>query len=105
MARVAVLVDDLMLQSKVVEMLRAAGHDPSLGAGEGPGTEVIVADLDAVDVERIGSAAVPALGFCRHTDTTARERALAAGFARVVPRSRMARDLPQLVDALLDGAD
>lgn len=99
MARVAVLVDDLMLGSKVVETLRAAGHEPLTGGGEG--AEAIVADLDAVDAARVAAIGPPALGFCRHTDTEARERALAAGFKRVVPRSRMARELPALVSALL----
>ncbi len=96
------MVDDLMLQSKVVEMLRSAGHEPvaeSEGAGE---IEAIVADLDAIEIDRVAALSPPKLGFCRHTDTEARERAERAGFDRVVPRSRMARELPELVEALLD---
>ncbi len=102
MARIAVLVDDLMLQSKVTEMLRSAGHEVSreVGNAEQP-AELIVADLDAIVVADIAALSPPKLGFCRHTDVEARKQAEAAGFDRVVPRSRMARELPELVAALL----
>jgi hypothetical protein len=99
MARVLVLVDDLMLSSKVTETLRSAGHEVVGERGEP--AEAIVADLDAVDAGEVAALGPPALGFCRHTDVETRERALAAGFARVVPRSRMARELPGLVSGLL----
>ena len=41
------------------------------------------------------------LGFFAHVQPEVRERALAAGFDQVVPRSRMAREGAQLVDGLL----
>jgi hypothetical protein len=41
------------------------------------------------------------LGFYRHTDPATRERAEAAGVDQVVPRSRMAREMPELVASLL----
>jgi hypothetical protein len=44
---------------------------------------------------------VPVLGYYSHVDVETRERAEAAGVDRVVPRSRMARELPQLVAAML----
>jgi hypothetical protein len=43
---------------------------------------------------------VRTLGFFAHVQPEVRERALAAGFDQVVPRSRMAREGPALVDAL-----
>ncbi len=101
MARVQVLVDDLMLQSKVTETLRASGHVP-VARGEGDEVELVVADLDAVDVSEVAALDAPKLGFCRHTDLEARREAERAGFDRVVPRSRMARELPELVAALLE---
>lgn len=100
MARVLCLVDELMLRSKVIETLRSAGHEV-ISERDAP-AELIVADLDAVDVGAVAAMAPPKLGFCRHTDTEARRAAEAAGFDRVVPRSRMARELPELVAALLD---
>lgn len=101
MARILTLVDDLMLASKVTETLRSAGHEVQAGGDSEQGIELIVADLDAVDVEAVARMAPPKLGFCRHTDVEAREAAVRAGFDRVVPRSRMARELPQLVTDLL----
>ena len=40
------------------------------------------------------------LGFYSHVDVETKKRAEAAGFDRVVPRSRMAREGPALVEAL-----
>ncbi len=40
------------------------------------------------------------LGFYAHVDAAVRERAERAGFDLVVPRSRMAREGPQLVERL-----
>lgn len=40
------------------------------------------------------------LGFYSHVDATARERAERAGFDRVVPRSRMAREGAELTSLL-----
>jgi hypothetical protein len=48
-----------------------------------------------------GLSAVRTLGFYSHVDAPARERALQAGFDMVVPRSRMAREAPALVQTLL----
>ncbi len=101
MARVLCMVEDLMLQSRVTETLRSAGHEVLTGASPDVDAELIVADLDAVEIGRVGAMLQPKLGFCRHTDTEARAEAERAGFDRVVPRSRMARELPQLVERLL----
>jgi hypothetical protein len=100
-ARVLVLVDDLMLASKVTETLTSAGHE-LLPPDRRAEAEAVVADLDAVEPAEVVAIGVPALGFYPHTDTETRQRALNAGFARVVPRSRMARELPELVAGLLD---
>jgi hypothetical protein len=99
MARVLVIVEDLMLRSKVEEMLCSAGHE--VIDDRDAEAEATVADLDAVDPAALVALGPPVLGFCRHTDVEARDRALAAGVERVVPRSRMARELPDLVADLL----
>jgi len=44
---------------------------------------------------------VPTLGFYSHVDQEMRKAADAAGFSRVVPRSRMAREGAALVAGLL----
>jgi CheY-like chemotaxis protein len=49
---------------------------------------------------RLGPTRV--LGFFAHVEPAVRERALAAGFDQVVPRSRMAREGAELVARLAD---
>jgi hypothetical protein len=46
---------------------------------------------------------VKTLAIYSHVDTEARQRALDAGFDLVIPRSRMAREGPQLVARLAGG--
>lgn len=41
------------------------------------------------------------LGYYSHVDVDTKARADAAGLTKVVPRSRMSRELPDLVAALL----
>lgn len=103
MARVQSIVSDLMLASRVDETLSSAGHELFGGADPRDDVDLIVADLDAVDAATVAAASPPALGFYQHTDVATRERAEAAGFDLVVPRSRMARELPELVERLLGG--
>lgn len=95
--RIAVLVPDLLFGSKVAGMLEAAGHDVRLG-GDASGTDVVVADVMAVDPGTVPAAA-RRVGIFNHTHPEARERALAAGFDVVVPRSRWMREGVALVEA------
>ena len=104
MARVLGLVTDLMLSSRVEGSLRAAGHDVEVRGEPGAdasGFDLIVADLEAVDPVAVAAIGPPTLGFYSHVDVETRRTAEAAGFDQVVPRSRMARELPQLVERLL----
>jgi CheY-like chemotaxis protein len=117
MARVAVLIDDLLFGSKVKGALEAAGHEVDLISGaveawdEIGGIDVLVVDLTADDVNAIELVetlatggelrGVRTLGFFAHVQPEVRERALAAGFDQVVPRSRMAREGAELVDRLV----
>ena len=105
MARVVAIVSDLMLASRVTTSLRGAGHEveqsPELPA-DLDGVDLLVADLDAVEPERLGQAGVPAIGFYQHTDAETKRRADAAGLAFAVPRSRMVRELPELVEKALE---
>lgn len=103
MAKIQVLVSDLMLSSKVTETLGSLGHELIGGPEPDPAAELIVADLDSVDAEAVAAAGPPTLGFYSHVDVETRRRGEAAGFDRVVPRSRMARELPELVEGLLAG--
>jgi hypothetical protein len=96
-ARVALLTSDLLFGSKVEGALRAAGHEVALG-GDG---EVAVVDLTTGDVPD-PPAGVPTVAYYLHTDQDTRQRAEAAGYDLVVPRSRMNREGPQLVERLLE---
>jgi len=106
MARV-LAVADLMLGSKVEATLTAAGHEvalsPSLQEADLDGVELLVADLDSENAEALVGLGVPVLGFYSHVNAETRAVAEAAGVDLVVPRSRLAREMPQLAERLLEG--
>jgi hypothetical protein len=106
-ARVVAVGADLLLASKVEAMLSAAGHEVTLAGSlqEAPldRAELLVADLDAENPEALVGLGVPVLGFYSHVDVETKEAAEAAGVDLVVPRSRMARELPELAERLLAG--
>ncbi len=105
MARVAAISSDLLLGSKVEAMLSAAGHEvtlsPSLAAATLDDADLIVADLDAEDPEALVATGIPVLGYYSHVNVETKQAAEAAGIDLVVPRSRMARELPDLATKLL----
>jgi len=113
-ARVLAVFDDLLLGSNVLGMLRAAGHDAELAGPEGVrpgGAAVLVVDLASAGfdgvalVERLREQGelegARLLAVYSHVKPEQRERAQAAGFDLVVPRSRMAREGAALVEQLL----
>jgi hypothetical protein len=104
-ARIVAIAPDLMLGTRIQETLSAAGHDVSLApsVNEAPldEAELLVVDVERENPEAVVGLGIPVLGFYPHTDTELRERADAAGVDLVVPRSRLAREMPELVDRLL----
>ena len=71
MARVVAIGTDLMLASRVTTALAAAGHQVeqrSTLPDELDGVDLVVADLDGVEPERLADLGVPVLGFHQHTD-------------------------------------
>jgi hypothetical protein len=108
MARVVAVAADLMLGSKVEATLSAAGHEvtlsPSLQEAPLDEAELLVADLDAENPEALVGLGVPVLGYYSHVEVETREAAEAAGVDLVVPRSRLAREMPQLVEGLLSAS-
>ena len=105
MARVLSIANDLMLGSKVDAMLSAAGHEvttsPSIEESTWEGIDLVVADLDVGNPEALVGLGMPVLGYYSHVDVATKEAAEAAGVDLVVPRSRMARELPALAERLL----
>lgn len=98
MARVALRIGDLMLHSRILEVLRQGGHEI---VTEDP--DVLVVDVMEVDPAEVVGRAPALLGVFAHTQPEVRERALAAGFDVVVPRSRMVREGADLVSRLSIG--
>jgi hypothetical protein len=103
-AHILAVVPDLMLSSRVVESLAAAGHQVEVAPAlpESSDAEAIVCDLDAVEPAAVPALGLPSLGFYSHVDMETRRAAEVSGVDLVVPRSRMARELPALIDGLLD---
>lgn len=92
-----------MLQSRVAEILGAAGHEVTVTAdpADVSGAELIVADVNEIEPAAVAAHGVPVLGFHQHTDPESKQRAEAAGVTLVVPRSRLIREMPELVERLL----
>jgi hypothetical protein len=107
MARVVALAPDLFFASKIEATLAAAGHEVRVVGSTADAlseeADLIVADLHApgLDAAALAGGQAPVLGFYSHIDEAARDRGQHAGFALVVPRSRMAREMPELVAGLL----
>lgn len=106
MAKIVALSSDLLLGSKVEAMLQSAGHDVTLFPSvpeQLEDVDLLVADLDAEDPQALTEPGIPVLGYYSHVNVETKQAAEAAGIDRVVPRSRMARELPDLVVELLEG--
>ena len=109
MARVVAVFDDLLLGSNVLGMLQAAGHEATLTSDadvQSEGVDLVIIDLgaptfDGVAVVESLTKGTRTLGVYSHVDVDTRNRADAAGFDLVVPRSRMAREGAQLVERLI----
>jgi hypothetical protein len=105
-ARVVAIAPDLMFASRIQETLGAAGHEVILTSAlaESPDLEeagLLIVDLDREQADAAVGLGIPVLGFYSHTEVETRKAAEAEGVDLVVPRSRMAREMPDLVERLL----
>ena len=107
MARIIAVEPDLMFGSRIEAALAAAGHEvtlsPSLADAPLGDAELLIADLEVENPEALVGLGVPVLGYYSHVNAETRGRAEAAGVDLVVPRSRMAREMPGLAARLLEG--
>jgi len=104
MAKVLALSSDLMIGSKVEATLSAAGHEVTLTSNlpEAPiDADLLVADLDSENPQALKNLGIPVLGYYSHVNVDTKQAAEAASIDLAVPRSRMARELPELVNKLL----
>jgi hypothetical protein len=104
-ARIVALTPDLLFASRIEATLTAAGHAvelaPSPSEADLGDSDLLIADLGNVNPEALVGLGRPVLGFYSHVDAETRRIAEAAGVDLVVPRSRMAREMPELVARLL----
>jgi len=116
---VVIVVQDLFFAVRITDTLRALGYKAVTAQNvhelraalisERP--RLVILDLQMQGVEPhlvmqvIREAApgrvIPVLAFGPHTDVKRRNEALQAGCQRVVPKSVLAAELPQLVKSLL----
>jgi hypothetical protein len=108
-AKIVALSSDLLLGSKVEAMLKAAGHEvvlsSTLAGAPLDDVKLIVADLDTEDPTALAALPVPVLGYYSHVNVETKKASEAAGIDRVIPRSRMARELPDLAAGLLNPSE
>jgi len=104
-ARIVAISADLLLGSKVEAMLTAAGHDVTSTSSlpeQLEDVDLLVADLDAEDPQALTEPGIPVVGYYSHVNVETKKAAEAAGIDLAVPRSRMARELPDLATKLLE---
>ena len=107
------IVTDLMFQSRLREQAQALGHklmvaDTESAVREALATKpsLVILDLHASAIDwrsAIGMAkqsGVPVLAFGRHTEAQLLRAARDAGCDRVVARSTLFEELPQLIEQL-----
>lgn len=115
--RVLVFVPDLFFAARIAETARAAGvtvENAELAAaverGRAATPDLVILDLHASGdplaavlalAADAATRGVPIVGFYSHVDSALRDRALAAGVDRVLPRSAFTARLA----AILTGAD
>jgi len=114
---VAVLADDLIWATRLVDLVRGAGGEP-VPVRTAPALEAALAGVDAVVVDLTaraydGVAAVaaahaagrPVIAVGQHDDAALRRRVLDAGAARVHPYRRLFEDGPRQLAAWLATVD
>jgi hypothetical protein len=109
LANVVAVGPDLLFASRIEATLSAVGHEVELESSVSnlsvplEGVDLLVVDVDREDAEAAANFGVPVLGFYSHVNVGARERAETAGVDLVVPRSRLAREMVELVERLSGG--
>jgi hypothetical protein len=105
-ARIVVIAPELLLGTRVSETLTAVGHEvtlsPSVSEAPLDEADLLVTDLERENADAVVGLGIPVLGFYPHTDAELRQTAEAVGVDLVVPRSKLVREMPELVERLLE---
>ena len=108
MARVVAIAPDLMFASRIEGTLSAAGHRvalaPSISEAPLDDADLLIADLETEPPDALVGLGLPVLGYYSHVNAEVKREADAAGVDLAVPRSRMAREMPALVERALSQA-
>jgi hypothetical protein len=104
-ARVVAIAPDLMFGSRIEGTLGAAGHEvtlaPSISEAPLDEADLLIADLETEPPDALVGFGLPVLGYYSHVNAEVKRAADAAGVDLAVPRSRMAREMPDLVERTL----
>jgi CheY-like chemotaxis protein len=113
--RVLIAVDDIFFASKIrtaaeslgVEFDTARSVATAIDKARTNRPDLVIADLHSERCDAVALAQalkadvdlrdVPLVGFFSHVQTEFRDRALAAGFDRALPRSAFTQQLPQII--------
>jgi CheY-like chemotaxis protein len=105
---VIVVVDDMFFASKIRAVAEAVGVEISFPRNKEVLIEkarearLVLVDLHNQKIDPIEIApqlsGVKLIGFFSHVETELRQKALAAGYDEVIPRSVFARDLPKILN-------
>ncbi len=115
--RVLLLERDLFFSVRIGDTLRHAGYETVTArseedfarklAAKTPALAIINTGLVGVAWEQVIAAAkaagVPTLAFGAHVDLEAQQAARRAGADRVISNSKLAKDLPAIVERLVSG--
>lgn len=91
---------DLYFRGKLEALLH--GHR-LVGADGIDKPDVVICDIARVEPEEVADTYpdVPIVGFTNHTDTAGLRRAHAAGFDRVLVKSALVEQAPQVIEELI----
>ena len=111
MGRVVALVEDIFFIAKMKETAKQAGvtldtagtADALASAARTDGTSLLIVDLnargsiEAIEMLRAAGITLPVIAFFSHVQAELAERARLAGCEEVMPRSKFARELPEIL--------
>lgn len=103
MARIVAVTDDLLFGSRIEQTLSASGHDVRLSREVDSDADLLIVDLPGLDdMHVLTDVGPPVLGYYSHVDPGPRDAALELGVSVAVPRSKLVREMDELVSSLLE---
>ncbi len=100
MATILLAGVDLFFRGKLEALL--GGHHLIAADGVDP-PDLVICDIARIEPDEVADSYpdVPILGYTNHTDTAGLRRAHTAGFDRVIVKSALVQEAPQIVEELI----